>query len=538
MIFSKETYKKILGIEEDVALTTLEMADRMNVTFFPHIDPKTSLEVKNFADKLLKTFEELKVNIVPFEKSLTTVPLQKVLKSFSKICINNCIYILRIIFKQPQKNIFFNFQSIKYIFKRTKVKKGISIISVGEQDLSEMPMEYITSFKNNSVVSILDFPKNITSNSTFEEHFDTSMNLFVQNMSNIVLGVDREKWILYNFNGSHPVYPIDDNMKEYVLGALVPKIVAPIRPYKLEEFILSDKNFSVDDDEHLGIINDLVVGAKKFADTNLYPKGKKIDDLPFRNEFFKWIGKLHLDHRNGMSFGFLAHQLPGQTEKLIETTKTEEFFIDENGNFFITLFIFGKKYMLCLPTIWVISQKSGSDKTNVVPERDLIKLGLSNGRMIIETPIGKTVDPTYKPSFDTKVILAHALGNAIIASILDHFDKDNQFVKQYKKGGFSLSHWHGYIHPDHIPKGFHIHGINNPHVACSSPQSAIYALDGKLDKFMDVYKNGELFLGDIHIEPHHGINVNFSSLSELADLLLENKGMSILGNKYYNLYKE
>ena len=234
MFLAKETYKKILGIDEDVVLTPLEMADRMNITFFPNIDSKTSLEVRNFAGKFLKVFEELKVNIVPFDKSLMTVPLKKTLKSFLKICINNLVYIFRKIFKQSQKSIYFNFQAIKYVFKRTKVKKGISIVSVGQQNLSEMPMQYITSFKDNSVISILDFPKNINPDSKFEEHFDTSMNLFVHNMSNIILGVDKEKWILYNFNGSHTVYPIDDNMKEYVLGALIPKVVAPIRPYKLE----------------------------------------------------------------------------------------------------------------------------------------------------------------------------------------------------------------------------------------------------------------------------------------------------------------
>ena len=39
----------------------------MNITVFPYVDSKTSLEVKDFADKLVKTFNELKVNIVKFE---------------------------------------------------------------------------------------------------------------------------------------------------------------------------------------------------------------------------------------------------------------------------------------------------------------------------------------------------------------------------------------------------------------------------------------------------------------------------------------
>ena len=364
-MFSKETYKKILAIDEDVVLTPLEMADRMNVTFFPYINDDTSDKIKVFSEKLKKVFDELKVNIVPFNLSLGKIPLSKTLKSCFKICINNFLYGFRSIFRLPQKSIYFSFQSIKYVFKRTKVKKGISIIVLGEQKLSNMPMQYITSFKDNSVISILDFPKKITADTIFEEHFDTAMDLFVHNMSNIILGVTDKKWILYNFNGSHPVYPIDNNLKKYVLGALVPKVVAPIRPYKLEEFILSDKKFATDDKIHAPIMDDLVVGAKKFAGTNLYPKGKKIDDLPFRNEFFKWVGKLHLDHRNGMSFGFMAHQLPGRPGKLVETTKMKEFFINENGNYCVTFPFTHKRYLLEVPAVWVISQKSGSNKTEI-----------------------------------------------------------------------------------------------------------------------------------------------------------------------------
>lgn len=536
-MLSIETYKKILGIDEDVALTPLEMADRMNVTFFPYEEKYLNKNIKEFIDLLKKTFEELNVNIVPFEKSLTKVPILKVYKNLLNIIINNTIYFFRYIFRLPQKNIYFNFQSVKYVFNRTKVKKGIAIVVAGDQSLSHMPMEYIHSFKDNSVISVVDFPTGVSAESSFDKHFETSMNLFVHHMSNIILGVDSEKWILYNFNGSHPVYPIDKNFKEYILGALVPKVVAPIRPHKLRDFIISDKQFVITDNLHNHSITDLVIGAKKFADTNLYPKGKKIDELPFRNEFFKWIGKLHLDHRNGMSFGFLAHQLPGQTEKLIETLDTREFFI-ENNEFYITFSVFNKKYLLKVPQIWVMTQKSGSDKTNVVPERDLIKLGLVNGQMVIETSLGKTIDPTYKPSFDTKVILAHAVGNAIIASIIEHFDPRNHFVEHFKKSGFSLSHWHGYINPKYIPKGFHVHGVGNPHVACSSPQSAIYALDGKLNKFKEIYEKNELFSGDIHVEPHHGVNVNFSSLSDLADFILTNKEISVLGNKYYSLYNK
>jgi hypothetical protein len=406
-------------------------------------------------------------------------------------------------------------------------------------------MQYIYSFKDNSIISILDFPKNISEKSTFHEHFDTALNLFTYHMTNIVLGVTNEKWLLYNFNASHPIFEINNNFKENVLKALIPKVVAPIRPYKLSEFQILDSHFNPNDNLHSKQVKDLVDGALLFSKTSLYPDGKKIDSLPFRNEFYKWIGKLHLDNRNGMSYGFLAEQMRGEISELVEAEEFEKnnfinsnkyYFNDNNGVLFVKLNISGRFYWMKVPEVWVISQKSGSDKTHVNPNKDLIKLGLKNGKMLIESSINSVIDNDYKTSFDTQVILAHAVGNAIIASILNKFNPKSEFVTRYVNDGMSISHWHGYIRPDMVPSGWYVHGVGNPHVACSSPQSAIYALDGKLDSFSKAFNKKSEYKGDIHIEPHHGTNICFTSVSNLANYLINNPGTSVLGNEYYYLY--
>lgn len=536
-MLSKETYKKILGLDGEIWLDTKEMADKMNVTFFPIEGKNISQNVLHFRDRLKKTLIDLNVNIVPYEKSLTKISLFKAFKSLFKVILNNIIYAINKIFHLPEKNIYMSFEVVRYIFKRVKVKKGISIICVGEQETENLPMQFIYSFKDNSVITILDFPKHINENSSFDEHFETAMNLFVHNMTNIVLGVSDKDWILYNFNGSHPVFPIDSNFKDYVLNALIPKIVAPIRPYKLDEFKIVKDGFSHEDLENKRFIDQIVDGAKKFERLNLYPKGKKIDDLPFRNEFFKWVGKIHLDHRNGMSFGFLAHQMPVQPTDVFKTDLNEDFF-EKDGKEYIVLRLNNNKYAIEIPSVWVISQKSGSDKTNVNREKDLIKIGLSKGKMFLQGQKGAVIDNTYKPSFDTKVILAHALGNAIISSLLNFIDPGNAWTERMKKNGSSLSHWHGYFHADKIPDGLSVHGISNPHVACSSPQSAVYAISGKLESFVEMVISGKKFNGDIHIEPHHGININFTSIPDLAEYLLCNPDATKLGNEYLLLYNK
>ncbi len=540
-MLDQKTVQAILGIEEKVYTQPEEMANKMNITFFPHQE-RASKEILDFKNKLVTVFKELNVNIVPYEEALTKVPYRKVFKSVFKILLNNLVYLYRNVFGLKQKSHYFNIGVISYLFNNTKIKKGISAIVLGEQESKNLPMKYIYSFKDNSIITILDFPKNIKENSSFHEHFDTALSLFATHMTNIVIGVDDKKWILYNFNASHPVFPIDKDFKENVLHALVPKIVAPIRPYTLSEFIISNEFFNLKDNKYKSLVDDLVKGALIFDKTKLYPTGKKIDDLPFRNDFYRWIGKLHLDNRNGMSYGFLALQIPGKVSKLIPendfTADTLDNYYKKEDNLFIKIKLNDKNYWLQVPDVWVLSQKSGSDKTHVNPERDLIKMGLSNGKMVLQTQEGSVIDNDYKTSFDTQVILAHSVGNAIIASILNHLNPKSEFLKRYLEKGISISHWHGYIHPERVPNGWFVHGVANPHVACSSPQSAIYALQGKMQSFLESIEKNKEYKGDIHIEPHHGTNICYTSITDLANYLVEDPKASILGNSYYYLYNK
>lgn len=547
-MISQEAVQKILGIEEKTYITPTEMADKLNITFYPKRGSGISKNVDDFNDKLIKAFNDLKVNIVPYSESLEKVQLKKRIKRFIKLNLNNLLWIFRKLIQKPQTSFYINFKSILRMTGPFRIKKGISVVSLGEQPSDCLPMQYISNFKDNTVVTIIDFPNNINPESTFIEHFDTAMSLFAFHMTNIVIAVDKEKWMLYNFNASHPIYKLDDGkFKEHLLNALIPKIVAPISPHRFSEFKISNEKFNINDDKSKEIINDLISGSTLFNRTNLYPKGKKIDDLPFRDNFHKLIGKMHLDNRSGMSFGFFAKQMP--TELSIPIKKSEfikkagrdvfeynDYYINDMGEIYTLIEIdgFDEPYSIKVPDVWVMSLRSGSDKTHIIPEKDLLKLGLKNGKMWMEFPEGLEVDNDYKPSFDTKVILAHAVGNAILASIMKFNNSNPNYVNNIEKKGISISHWHGYFNEKCIPDGFMVHGGNNPHVACSSPQSAIYALMGKLSSFVDVNKSKLNYNGDIHIEPHHGTNISYPSLVSLAEFLINNPEASVLGNKYIN----
>jgi len=334
------------------------------------------------------------------------------------------------------------------------------------------------------------------------------------------------------------------------LHTLVPKIAAPIRPHAFREFKISEKTFNADDIAHRRISQELKQGAALFERTGLYPKGKKIDELPFRHNFHRLIGKLHLDNRSGMSFGFFAHQMPTSVDMPIlvadfikkdgheNAFKNSDIFVDnKSGNIFVLFEIVGSRIVVKVPDVWVLSLRSGSDKTSFNPETDLLKLGLVNGEMWMEFPSSVKINNDYKPSFDTKVILAHAVGNALIASLARWVDSKNTFAENLKTSGITISHWHGYFNKIYVPEGLTMYGLSNPHVSCSSPQSAIYALIGKLKAFFDTVLSvsTQKDVGDIHIEPQHGINICYPSLVKLADFLLKNPEASALGNKYlYN----
>ena len=532
-MISQEAIQKILGIDEKVYLTPTEMADRLNITFFPRIGKNIDKDAIDFSEKLKKSFEELKVNIVPYENSLEKVSWLSSFRRIGFLLHNNLSYFLGKLSGKKSEILRIPIKTLPSLVRRRRLKRGISIVVLGDQPTGNLPMEYIYSFKDNSVINIVDFPDHINEESDFEKHFDTAMGMFSYHMANIIIAVDDKKWMLYNFNASHPIYPIDSTINKRILKALIPKIVAPIRPHKFSEFIIKTDNFSLNDTEHRETVGDLISGAKLFGQTNLYPTGRQINLLPFRNNYYRWIGKLHLDNRNGMSFGFLARQMAVRlpTVTVLELAQEKDYFI-RDGRVNLVVEIANKYISFELPDVWVLSQRSGSDKTNINPDKDLLKIGLSHGKMMIQTPEGLELHEDYKPSFDTKVILAHAIGNVIVATISKYLGINESFVHRMETEGLALSHWHGYINEKYIPEGCLVHGTNNPHVACSSPQSAIYALAGKLDSFKQSIDKKIVYNGDVHVEPHHGTNITFTSIQDLASLFIKNPETTALGNKY------
>jgi hypothetical protein len=457
--------EELLGLPAQLCTEPVEMANRLVLTIFPNQD-RASHSVRSFAAQLKATLVGLGVTFLPFEQCL-----------------------------QESKK---------------RLKKHISVLVLGEQSVENLPIEYVSSLSDNSIIQILDFPPEVSSESEFQQHFETSIALFAKHLVNIVLGADENRWILYNFNASHPIYSRSQGFAQAVLHSLIPKIFAPISPPKLSDFEIVSEPFDTNSARYAPYIEDLSQAAKLFAQTSLFPKGKSFDELNYISPYHRRIVKAHLDNRNGMSYGFLARQTAPNPEEDFDVLVLDDREIE-------------------LPPLWVITQRSGSDKTHFVPERDLVKIGIFRGKLLLQAAQGADLGQDYRPSFDTLVILAHALGNHILASL---FPKHHLFAKNYFKQGLGIAHWHGYFREDLLPGGYQTYGHSNPNVACSSPQSAFFALKGKLQCLSSV------FLGDVHVEPQHGVNVTCLNLTDLARYLLAHPQASTLGNRYWKAHEE
>lgn len=526
MGLSIEAIKKILDIQDDIVMSEDEMAKKLKVTFYPKISKDTTGKVREFAYNLKESLIELGVDIIPYEETLEYIKLSRKFKML--------LMAVSINIKNLMKGNFgwFNFDWGK------KIKKGISVIIVGEGETGDLPVDHVMSLRDNPMVLITDQPQGISTKSSFHNHLEASLDIFSWNVVNLIVSVGQEYWTVYSFNMSYPMYKIETDFKENVLHALVPKIYAPVVPPKVSDFEVKNGEFNVSDDIYKPYIDDLIDSGKAFEKTKLYPEPKKISEFKFRNYFYKWLGSLLLDKRNGMSYGFIARQLPMELSKVAESgdSRDKDYFFKDK-KLYISFDYDSKQYELKVPDIWVLTSRSGSDKTKLDPEKDIVRMGLVSGKIVMETPKGIDVGPDYKPSFDTKVILAHSVSNAIFASIIKHFNPKSALAKDFESNGRALAHWHGYFDPEKLPNGWNSFGESNPSVSCSAPQGAAYAFKGKEKMFINLINSDIDYVADIHLEPQHGSNISYSSLRGLSEFLLNNPKITKLGNEYLRFYR-
>jgi hypothetical protein len=315
-----------------------------------------------------------------------------------------------------------------------------------------------------------------------------------------------------------------------VYNTLIPKLAAPVVPPHASDFSVEEGGLDLHAPAWEPYVRDYELSSPLWAETGLILFHTSLSSLAFRNTYYKRVAAAYLDRRSGMSYGFLSRQpafavraaylddeaavLPGwQSWRQAGAGMVD-------GVPHLAVHIAGHWFTLASPDVSVLATRSGCDKSHVDGRRDLVLLGTARGSIFMKTPRGLDAGIDARPSYDTLTILAHAQANKIIASVLKRLRPESTFVRMVESGGVALAHWHGELNRAVIPEGYVVFGSDNPPVSCSTHQAALYTLVGKLRAFAGRLEEGQGYLGDVHIEPHHGVNVTWASLHSLAAAIL------------------
>jgi hypothetical protein len=468
------TARELLGFPRDVPLVPDEMARGLKVTFYPI--SSASDRVRRFTERLRAALVEAGVHVVPFDEA-----------------------------RDPRRP--------------DRLRDDLVIVAAGESPMGDLPIDHVSNLRKTSIVGIVDGPCPAEAGTTDQSKLNSIVRTLGWYVIQTVVYVDDSFWTICTMNGAIIPCSLNSHIGEDVRSILIPKLAAPVVPPHASDFEMRPGALDLSRADLGPYIDDFVSSGPLWEKSSLFLFHTSLEALEFRSPFYKRIVAAYLDQRSGMSYGFLARQCAADVRPAREIDRQDAGPLDDDE---VLVRLGARQFGVRIPDAWVFTTRSGCDKAHLDPRRDILLMGLSRGRVIIETP--KDLDPHVdsRPSYDTLTILAHAVGNAIVASLLAVQRPASPFVQSLRTGGLALAHWHGYVDPHTLPEGYAIYGSDNPPVSCSTHQAALFALLGKVSALRAMIGRDEEFRGDLHVEPHHGVNMTGLSLVDLARWVLQN----------------
>jgi hypothetical protein len=486
-VMSDEALAAVLGMPPGVPVSPEAMARSLVVTFYPVY--KASPRLRRFADRLDAALRAVGARVIPYADALID-PV------------------------------------------RGKLGEDLVVIITGEQEMGNLVVDHISNLRKTTMVSLLDGPCPADLEMGSQEKLNSLVQALCWHLAQIVLYVDDNAWTITTMNGA--IIKCDmRNLQRDVFDVFVPKIAAPVVPPHASDFDIREGALDLRGDEYRSYVDDFRVSGPLWEQTGLMLFHTSLDSLDFRNRYYKRIAAAFLDHRSGMSYGFLARQVASRPDPAIPLSAiaggsrlsallASSIFRGDDG-LYVTLDIEPVPLVARVPEVWTLTTRSGCDKSHIDATRDLVLMGLVDGKVVFATPDGVNHGIDCKPSYDTLTILSHALGNALIAVLEGTVAPSSAYVSGFHRSGVAIAHWHGMIDPSLVPPGYVIHGGENPPVSCSTFQAALFALKGKLGAYVLHKSRGSTFAGEVHLEPHHGVNITGPSLARLAEWALEHR---------------
>jgi len=501
-VLTDSAIREMLGIRGPVPLSAETMARTLRVTFFPSRTRTPRLH--RFVQQLDETLRGLGVEVLEFEDALQShTHTERLGKK----------------------------RNDRATRERQRLQEGIVVIAAGELETGNLPVDHIANLRRTTVVEIIDGPCPGNAHADLQERLNSIVRALAWNLAQVVIFVEHDVWTICTMNGA--VIPCRDwtAFRRDVQATLVPKLAAPVVPPHASDYDFDENGLDLADSLYTDYAQDFRQSGPLWGKTGLMLFHTSLESLQFRSPFYKRVAAAYLDRRSGMSYGFLARQVatavtPALKEQEADTLLggrgwREDGYAWVDDKLFAATRLRTGSFLVEVPDVSVLSTRSGCDKSHIDAERDLMLMTLSKGRIRFKTPRSSNGRIDYRPSYDTLTILAHALGNALIAALQLCIDGQATFARTLQKSGLALAHWHGTIKPQILPPRYRFHGDQNPPVSCSTHQAAIYALAGKLRAFRSSVEQGETYEGDVHVEPHHGINVTWPTLAGLAKRLLQ-----------------
>lgn len=527
---------------KQIVIAPTAMAEKVKITFKPLPTGYKNEEIIKFREELSDILQSFGVEIVTWYQATTelwyeiNVPIIQWNKKIKIRTVNaeiNAIIDVEKNYSLINKLGVCTSEKLYQIyssFLSKQQKESIVRIAKLSSWAEDHAMKYVESL-NTQVVMLTELDTKFSNpDIQYESKIAIGLNTLIKNFSQLAIGVSDTKISILNMNLSDSIYSKDE-LKNFVLNSLIPKIYLPIFPLPISRFQVGEYN-----PKQSIYAQKLVAMGRKLAQTNLFPSGSKLSQI-IKRKSHRDIVDLIVNGRTGVSYGFVAYAESPHYIGEVEITEkewenlfpVEGFSFDEVRQnsicrWYIKIKIDDSYLFKQIPDIWLVSSRSGSDKTNLNIEKDIIRVGL-NSNLLLQIPSGidhKMTD--IKPSYDIYVMLAITLASAL-------------YTPELIADGAPIIHFHGYPAFDWFKQNEYCGGVNNPSVPCGSYESGVFNFLGISSLANQSFKNLALIS---LIEPDHGTNIIANDWEYLVERLQTGcaEGQIELGGKYFASLKE
>jgi len=503
-----------------------EMAKKVRVTFRPLPKDFGNQVIIRFREKLEQKLRENGVQLIPWDEAAEVPPgiISKILRTRKvKSSIHAVVDVKREY--SLTRSILSALAEKIYVRTRKPERSVMEILKIsGWAD--DFTARYVQDPFNTQIITLMPLePEFADGATTYDRKIALGLKNLITTMSEIVMGIAPDSFSLVNMNLSDSIYR-NEELDEFVLKSLIPKIYAPIKPPVLNRFKKGEYEPS-----HSVFAKQLADLGRLVEPTSLFPQGSKFSEKITRLSHRDVVEKI-LEGRTGVSYGFIAiaeapiYEGPVTVTKeewesfqVVDSVKDDNVRENPQGRWYVRTTIRGREIYQQVPDIWIVTSRSGSNKTNLDPDTDVVRIGLIKGKLNLETPRGVDLHRRdIRPSFDTYVILAQAMAAAL-------------YMPELIKNGLPILHFHGYPDPSWFGQSEYFAGARNPSLPCGTVEAALL-------NYSAIYevadRNGESIKMLCLVEADHGVNILGLDRDYLVKRLKEGvgEGHISLGGKY------